>query len=145
MFYLLQTFMGLIAQSRILDAIDACLTHGVNILALDSCRCACSSHGGCLAVEFCTVGQLDLFRLKVLSRFIWTTELLSTLEEHGGEELVKTLLLYLLRREYFDDLKLTHICCCRHCISLPIPHPPELVEIGRALDEEECGSIKQLD
>ncbi|KAL3486928.1 ankyrin repeat-containing domain protein [Aspergillus germanicus] len=40
MVYLFQTFMKVIAKSRELNAIDACLTHGLNILALNSSRCA---------------------------------------------------------------------------------------------------------
>jgi hypothetical protein len=72
------------------------------------------------------------------------TELLCVLEEHGGEELTKRLLLYLLRRKQFDELKITHVSCHSDVARYSIPHPLESVEIGKVL-EKERGFIEQVD
>jgi hypothetical protein len=124
------------SHPTILSAINACLTHGANILSLDNCRCACSSNGGCIAVASCNVWRGDFGYLGRSHEFIRATELLCLLEEHGGEDLTKTLLLSLLRRKYFDFLEMTHICCHKSGVGFSVSHNPEPVEVDRILDEE---------
>ncbi|CEL11003.1 hypothetical protein ASPCAL14110 [Aspergillus calidoustus] len=144
LFYLFERFRGCVGDLRLLSAINACLRHGVNILARDRCMCPCSNYGGCIAVPFCNVRRRGLTRLGASCSFIWVTELLCVLEEHGGEEITKRLLLYLLRRKQFDELKITHVCCHSDVATYSIPHPLESVEIGKVL-EKERGFIEQVD
>ncbi|KAJ0421512.1 hypothetical protein BJY00DRAFT_109793 [Aspergillus carlsbadensis] len=142
-FYLISELGTASAKPTILNAINACLAHGANILKLDSCRCACSGNGGCIAVASCKIWRRGVTISVWIESFIWATELLCILEEHGGEDLTKRLLLTLLRGKHFDDLKMTHVCCHENFLR-SITHPPGPVEVDRILNEE-CELIEQLD
>ncbi|CEL00650.1 hypothetical protein ASPCAL00248 [Aspergillus calidoustus] len=121
-----------------LDSLRVCLSRGLNILSSDSCRCPCSPRG-CFYPAAFDVSFLD----PVFSRtpsFVWALEFVTQVEESGGRDLAKTVILGLLRRSCFDRLEMTHVCCHRGR-GIPEPHlserdPLPESEIEEILDEE---------
>jgi hypothetical protein len=118
-------------RPAIISAVRVFLANGVDVLAMDNCKCACSSNG--CAPVFVVSGDWDIYHPdKESPGFIWGTELLCTLEEHEDEERFKTVLLSVLRRHHFDALGMTHVCARDIAPSWDF-HLPQPAKIKRAL------------
>ncbi|KAL2842103.1 hypothetical protein BJX68DRAFT_244957 [Aspergillus pseudodeflectus] len=119
-----------------IDSLRVCLSRGLNILSSDSCRCPCSP-GGCSSPAAFDVSFQDSVFTRTPS-FVWALEFVTQVEESGGRDLAKTVILGLLRRSCFDRLEMTHVCCHRgrgipkpyllECNSLPESEIEEIID-----------------
>ncbi|KAJ0420330.1 hypothetical protein BJY00DRAFT_323986 [Aspergillus carlsbadensis] len=119
-----------------INSLRVCLSRGLNILSSDSCRCPCSP-GGCSSPAAFDVSFQDSVFTRTPS-FVWALEFVTQVEESGGRDLAKTVILGLLRRSCFDRLEMTHVCCHRgrgipkpnllECDSLPESEIEEIID-----------------
>ena len=114
------------------------IAYGVNVLARDNCRCACS-RAGCspvkaLSTSFC-------FRTTVYSTCILSIEYLMLLEEMVGTLPAEESLSELIRFYLFEEFELTHVCCNGYTKGSRIQDDDEISEI----QDEEGLLTDQLD
>ncbi|KAL4866007.1 hypothetical protein BDV12DRAFT_210727 [Aspergillus spectabilis] len=95
----------------VMDSIKICLRAGLDIFLSDGCRCSCSPEGCFLPAAFDINFAEDIW--PDAPTFVWALEFLSLVEELRGREDSKRLLLGFIRREYFDRMGITHVCCHR--------------------------------
>lgn len=140
LFPLLQQLQWLNSRTfDVMDSIRVCLKAGLDIFISDGCLCACSPEGCFLPAAF------DITFVDTMTRapaFVWALEFLSLVEELRDREDSKRLVLGFLRRNCFERVGITHVCCHRGNNVLnsellwPRKHMAES-DIDEILDEEE--------
>lgn len=100
-------------RCKALECAQVLLKGGSEFFQGDHCRCACSN-SGCGPIQV-LLKERKYWPLDILpynfGHYIWTLEVLQTLQDVKGESFVRRCLANLIRLVKFEELELTHTCC----------------------------------